>query len=79
MRTVKARSSKWVHESFRTLSDFAWQEGYGAFAVSKSQESVVKKYIARQREHHKKEDFKSELLRLPRAHGIEFDEKYVFD
>jgi len=79
MRTVKARSSKWVHDSFPTLNRFAWQEGYSAFSVSKSQEDAVKNYIAGQVEHHKKEDFKSELLRLLRAHGIEFDEQYVFE
>lgn len=79
MRTVKARSSKWVHETFPELAAFAWQEGYSAFTVSKSQEPAVKKYIANQVEHHKKEDFKSELLRMLTAHGVEFDEQYVFD
>ena len=54
MRTVKARSSKWVHETFPTLGEFAWQEGYSVFFVSKSQEDAVKKYIAGQLEHHKK-------------------------
>jgi len=79
MRTVKARSSLWVHQTVPKLGGFAWQEGYGVFSVSKSQEEAVKKYIARQPEHHKKKDFKSELLRLLRAHEIEFDERYVFD
>jgi len=79
MRTVKARSSKWVHDTFPALGRFAWQEGYSVFSVSKSQEQAVKDYIAGQAEHHKKEDFKSELLRFLRAHGIEFDERYVFD
>ena len=79
MHTVNARSSKWVHDTFPALREFAWQEGYSVFSVSKSQEEVVKKYITRQAEHHKKEDFKSELLRILRAHGVEFDEKYVFD
>jgi REP element-mobilizing transposase RayT len=79
MRTVKARSSKWIHDTFPELRDFAWQEGYSVFSVSKSQEPAVKKYIASQAEHHKKEDFKSELLKLLIAHGIEFDERYVFD
>jgi len=79
MRTVKARSSKWVHETFPNLGAFAWQEGYSAFSVSKSQEDAVKHYIANQAEHHKKEDFKSELLRLLRLHGIEFDERYIFE
>jgi len=79
MRTVKARSSKWVHETYPHLAAFAWQEGYSVFSVSKSQEDAVKKYIAGQAEHHKKEDFNSELLRILRAHGVEFNEKYVFD
>ncbi len=79
MRTVKARSSKWVHKEFPALEEFAWQEGFGCLTVSKSQESLVKRYIARQAAHHKKEDFKSELVRLLRAHGVDFDERHLFD
>jgi len=79
MRTVKARSSKWVHDTFPALGAFAWQEGYSVFTVSRSQEGAVKAYIAGQHEHNKKEDFKAELLRILRAHGVEFDEQYVFD
>lgn len=79
MRTVKSRSSKWVHQEFPSLQGFAWQEGYSAFSVSKSQEPAVKQYIAGQAEHHKKEDFKSEILRILRAHGVDFDERYAFD
>jgi REP element-mobilizing transposase RayT len=78
-RAVKVGWSKWVHETFPKLSGFAWQEGYAVFSVSKSQEQVVKNYIAGHVEHHKKETFKSELLRLLRLHGIEFDERYVFE
>ncbi len=76
LRIVKAQSSKWVHDTFPKLEPFAWQEGFSVFTVSKSQEGAVKAYIAGQYEHHKKEDFKSELLRL---HEIEFEERYVFD
>ena len=79
MRTVKSRSSKWVHDEYPELRDFAWQEGYSVFSVSRSQEDVVKRYIDRQREHHKKEGFESELLRMLKAHGVDFDRKYLFD
>lgn len=79
MRTVKARSSKWNHDTFPSLPSFAWQEGYSVFSVSRSQEPALKTYIAGQEEHHAKRDFKTELLSLLRAHGIEFDERYVFD
>ncbi len=74
-----ARSTSWVHDEFPACRDFACQEGFSVFTVSKSQEPAVKAYIASQRGHHKQEDFKSELLRLLHAHGIEFDERYVFD
>ncbi|WLD13515.1 IS200/IS605 family transposase [Planctellipticum variicoloris] len=79
MRNLKSQSSGWIHETFPALKDFAWQEGYGVFSVSKSQEPVIKSYIASQREHHQRTDFKSEFLRLLRAHDVEFDERYVFD
>jgi putative transposase len=79
LRTIKSRSSKWVHDTFPTLDAFAWQEGYRVFSVSKSQEAAVKKYIAGQHEHHKTQGFKSELLQMLRRHEIEFDERYVFD
>ncbi len=79
MRQVKSRSSRWVHQEFPNLRAFRWQDGYSVFSVSKSQEDLVKRYIANQPEHHRKEDFQSELRRLLLAHGIEFDERYVFD
>jgi putative transposase len=79
MRTVKSRSSKWVHETYPKLSAFSWQEGYSAFSLSKSQEDAVKAYISKQTEHHRQEDYKAEHLRLLRAHDISFDERCVFD
>jgi len=79
MRTVKSRSSKWMHETYPHLAAFSWQEGYSVFSVSKSQEDALKSYIARQAEHHAKEDFKTELTRLLRAHAVEVDERYLFD
>jgi putative transposase len=78
MRTVKSGSSKWMHDTFPEIA-FSWQEGYSVFSVSKSEEDALKRYIKGQAEHHKTEDFKSELLRTLNAHGVEFDEKYVFD
>lgn len=79
MRTIKARSSLWVHQTFANAAAFAWQEGYSVFSVSKSVESDVKSYIENQAEHHKKRDFKEELLAMLRDHGIQFEERYVFD
>ena len=45
---VKGGSSLWFHETFRR-SAFAWQDGYGAFTVSKSQLPDVIRYVEGQR------------------------------
>ncbi len=79
LRTVKARSSRWVHKTLPSLRTFAWQEGYGAFTVSQSQVTSVARYIATQAEHHRIRSFEEEYLELLRAHEIEFDVKYLWD
>lgn len=78
LRHVKGRSSKWVNETFPQSGRFAWQEGYGGFTVSKSALPEVEAYIARQKDHHRTMDFKTEFLELLRRHGVEFDERDVF-
>ncbi len=46
--------------------------------MSKSPVPDVEAYIARQKDHHKRQDFKTEFLELLRRHGIEFEENEVF-
>lgn len=77
IRDIKSNSSGWVHEQF--TQDFAWQEGYSAFTVSHSSLDDVKSYLFHQKEHHRKRDFKEELLAILRLNEVEFDERYVFD
>jgi putative transposase len=75
---LKGDSSKWIHETFPELRDFAWQEGYGAFTVSKSNLESVVSYIQKQREHHQQRTFQEEYLDFLQKHGIEYDERYVW-
>jgi len=75
---LKGDSSKWIHETFPELRDFAWQEGYGAFTVSKSNLESVAGYIEKQREHHQQRTFQEEYLDFLQKHGIEYDERYVW-
>ena len=79
VRTIKSNTSKWIHETFPTQHDFAWQAGYGAFSVSFSNLDAVKRYIANQAEHHRKTTFREEFVALLRRHDIEFDERYLWD
>lgn len=76
LRDLKKSSSKWVHDEIGQR-EFAWQEGYGAFTVSRSNIPSVKKYIERQEDHHRKRTFQDEYRELLRRHGVEFDERYL--
>jgi REP element-mobilizing transposase RayT len=78
-RNLKANSSRWIHETFPHLRQFAWQEGYSIFSVSQSQVEKVRSYIQRQEEHHRLKPFRDELLEFLRSHEVAFEEKYVFD
>ena len=78
VNVVKSNSSRWIHESFSRLRNFAWQEGYGAFSVSKSEQQKVVKYIANQEHHHRTRTFKEELIKLLDKHEIEYDERYLW-
>ena len=76
---VKQASSKWIKTQGSSFSSFAWQAGYGAFGVSESHIPMVADYISRQQEHHRKTSFQDEYRALLHEHGVEFDEKYVWD
>ena len=75
---LKGQSSKWIHEEFRSLRSFSWQDGYGAFTVSKSNIPDVIKYIQNQREHDRTKTFQEEYLEFLERNGIEYEERYLW-
>jgi REP element-mobilizing transposase RayT len=79
VKELKRVSNSWLKERGPDFKDFEWQGGYADFSVSQSNLEQVKQYISDQEEHHRKIDFKGELLALLRKHEIEWDERYVWD
>src|SRR5262245_16210657 len=77
-KCLKGDSSKWIHETFADLQDFSWQDGYGAFSVSKSNVPSVLSYIQNQRQHHQTQTFQDEYLEFLKKHGVEYDERYLW-
>ena len=59
--------------------EFYWQNGYGAFSVSPSNVPRVAGVHRNQEEHHRARTFQDEFRELLRRHGIEWDERYVWD
>ncbi|MGB8354482.1 MAG: IS200/IS605 family transposase [Chthoniobacteraceae bacterium] len=76
---VKKTSSRWIKTLDDEFAGFAWQAGYGAFAVSESNVTVVREYVAAQQEHHRKKSFQEEYRAFLKRHNVVFDEKYVWD
>lgn len=77
VRTIKARSSHWMHEqSGGTM--FSWQTGYRAFSVSLSNVDTVARYIANQEIHHRKCTFQDEYIKTLKLHDVEYDERYIW-
>ena len=76
---VKKGSSKWMKTEGPKNAEFYWQSGYAGFSVSQSNVEEVRRYIENQEEHHCKMTFQDELRALFKRHGIEYDERFVWD
>lgn len=64
MKTVKAKSSKYINDHSLTTNRFEWQEGYGVFSYRQRDVDQIYKYIQNQEAHHAKQSFKDEYLDL---------------
>ena len=76
---IKKTSSKWIKTLDTRYRGFSWQRGYSAFSVSPSQLEAVLEYVKTQQEHHRTRTFQEEYRGLLRRHGVDFDERYVWD
>ncbi len=76
--TIKSNSSSFGKETTGN-SSFSWQPGYAAFTVSESQVPRVRRYIQRQKEHHRRMSYEGEVRQLCRRHGITLEESFFDD
>jgi putative transposase len=79
VNAMKTNSTCWIRRALVNRSLFGWQDGYAAVSVCKSREKAVIDYIRNQDEHHKRQDFRLELLELLGGHGIDYDPRCIFD
>jgi REP-associated tyrosine transposase len=61
------------------LRQFQWQAGYGAFSIGQSNVEELKRYISKQKEHHRRRSFQDEFRSLCKKYGVEIHERYVWD
>jgi putative transposase len=79
MEEIKSSSSRWIKDKGINYRGFYWQRGYAVFSVSESKVPEVKRYIANQEVHHRRMSFQDEFRAMCQRHGIDIDEKYVWD
>jgi len=79
VKEIKRSSSIYVNEQKWFRGHFEWQDGYGAFSYGRSQLDRIYKYIENQEEHHKKESFRVEYLKILQRFDIEFNSHYIFE
>lgn len=72
IQLLKGSSSHWINQNRLVKGRFAWGRGYGAFSVSHSDVDRVCKYIANQREHHRKRSFEEECQLFVKRYGLEW-------
>jgi REP element-mobilizing transposase RayT len=76
VKETKRASTIWFK---RRSPDFSWQAGYGAFSVGYRDVEVVREYIKTQEVHHQKWSFEDEYRAIMLEHGVEIDERYLWD
>ena len=79
VKDLKTASTSWINREKLSSHKFQWQNGYGAFSYSKSQEDRVIKYILNQPVHHQKISFKKEYMDMLDKLDISYKPEYLFD
>ncbi|MCC8185927.1 MAG: IS200/IS605 family transposase [Bacteroides sp.] len=77
VKNIKVASSLWMNQSgFFPLFE-GWAEGYCALTYSYNEKDRVIEYVKNQQEHHKRETFQEEMIRVFAEMGVKVDERFL--
>lgn len=79
VREIKNSTNDFIRENKFSKFHFEWQAGYGAFSYSRSQVDAVCTYILNQKEHHQKQSFEQEFLKILSNLEVEIGKKTLFE
>lgn len=79
VREIKEHSTKFINNKKILRGKFYWQEGFGAFSVSKKDLPIIMNYIKHQEDHHSNRSFKEEYLDFLKENEIDYKDEYLFD
>jgi len=78
LEEVKGHSSRWIKTLDSQYRFFAWQGGNACFSISQCLKDRTIQYINNQEEHHRKVDYKEEMIQFMKEYGIEYDDRYFW-
>ncbi|QCX38675.1 IS200/IS605 family transposase [Aureibaculum algae] len=79
VQKLKANSSKWMKTKDKSLENFFWQDGYGAFSVNPYKIDAIVNYIKNQHAHHNKNSFQDEYKYFLEKNEVEYDDRFIWD
>ena len=79
VREVKKGSTSWLKRQEAVSRDVSWQDGCGGFSVGRSELPAVQRYIAVEKEHHRRLSDEEELVSLRDEHCVAYDARYLWD
>ena len=65
---IKGELAYWINKNHLIRNKFIWQDDYWAVGISESHVGYLRKYIAGQEEHHKKNNFNLEINKIMRKY-----------
>jgi len=77
VKDIKTASSNMIKTEQMFKNFPGWQIGYGAFTYSIGAKTNLINYVKSQEEHHKTNNYTTELQRLLKEHQIDYDDKYL--
>lgn len=78
IKDIKLVSHKMIRENGNLFLHFpGWQVGYSAFTYHISAKDNLIMYVENQREHHRINSFKDELIQLLKENSVDFKDEYL--
>jgi len=80
VQEMKKAAHIWLEQNCILYPNFpGWQIGYSGFTYDYSALDNLKNYVENQNEHHRIVTFEEEYIALLDEHGIDYDEKFLWD
>lgn len=74
MKVLKGETSKWMKSHVELFPYFrGWGDSYAGFTYAERDREMIRQYIMKQKEHHKKLSFRDEYVAFMKEYGLDVE------